>query len=223
MEERLRSDLASSPLYTFVQQGWLEWGQEIVSVQVREEDFLLYVLWGLDLIKQEGMDVCKNFRSKLYMGLRTHFLDSGYTPHQDDLEYLSNLACACCLYCYGLILTHVHDATDVYSNLVNGFGKHWSSVKVQWDRIRQDVDAQELKKWIIEYMSSEEYYTSGEKIEWLEQEPENLPDIVRIARGPVQIMQVNIGQFNNAPGATFTDKSLNVKIEGNNGEYRKIQ
>lgn len=223
MEERLRSDLAASPLYSFVREGWLEWGQEIVSVQVREDDFLLYVLWGLDLIKQEGMDVCKNFRSRLYIGLRNHFLDCGYTPHQNDLDYISNLTSACCLYCYGLVLTDVYDASDVYSSLVNGFGKHWSNVKAQWDTIKPDMNTPDLKEWIIEYVKSEEYYTSGEKIEWLEEEPVNLPDIARITRGPVQIMQVNIGQFNNAPGATFTDKSLNVKIEGNNGEYRKIQ
>lgn len=223
MEERLRSDLAESPLYGFIQAGWLEWGQEIVSVQVREDDFLLYVLWGLDMIKQEGTDVCKNFRSRVYMGLRTHFLDCGYTPQQNDLEYVANLACACCLYCYGLVLTDVHDASDLYSGLVSGFGKHWDSVKEKWNEIRKDVDASELKKWIVEYMKSEEYYTSGERIEWLENEPENLPDVVRLTRGPVQITQVNIGQFNNAPGATFTDKSLNVKIEGNNGEYKPIQ
>lgn len=81
----------------------------------------------------------------------------------------------------------------------------------------------ELKEWLVEYMGSEEYYTSGERIEWLEPMPENLPDIARIARGPVQIMQVNIEQFNNAPGASFTDKSLNVKIEGDYGEYKQLQ
>lgn len=217
MEERLRSDLASSPLYTFVQQGWLEWGQEIVSVQVREEDFLLYVLWGLDLIKQEGMDVCKNFRSKLYMGLRTHFLDSGYTPHQDDLEYLSNLACACCLYCYGLILTHVHDATDVYSNLVNGFGKHWCSVKVQWDRIRQDVDTQELKKWILEYMKSEEYYTSGEKIAWLNEDGStDLVSIPGVSNGRQQVnIHTYIQNFTNE--GVYKDESITVNVNKENG------
>ena len=219
MEERLRSDLASSPLYTFVQQGWLEWGQEIVSVQVREEDFLLYVLWGLDLIKQEGMDVCKNFRSKLYMGLRTHFLDSGYTPHQNDLEYLSNLACACCLYCYGLIMTHVHDATDVYSNLVNGFGKHWSGVKVQWDKIRQDVDTQELKKWIIEYMSSEEYYTSGEKIAWLNEDGStDLVSIPGVSNGRQQVnIHTYIQNFTNEAGGVYKDESITVNVNKDNG------
>ena len=219
MEERLRSDLTSSPLYTFVQQGWLEWGQGIVSVQVREEDFLLYVLWGLDLIKQEGMDVCKNFRSKLYMGLRTHFLDSGYTPHQDDLEYLSNLACACCLYCYGLILTHVHDATDVYSNLVNGFGKHWSGVKVQWDKIRQDVDTQELKKWILEYMKSEEYYTSGEKIAWLNEDGStDLVSIPGVSNGRQQVtIHTYIQNFTNEAGGVYKDESITVNVNQDNG------
>ena len=53
--------------------------------------------------------------------------------------------------------------------------------------------------------------------------PDNFPEIARIARGPVQIMQVNIEQFNNAPGASFTDKSLNVKIEGDYGEYKQLQ
>ena len=84
-------------------------------------------------------------------------------------------------------------------------------------------DKTELKEWLVGYMDCEEYYTSGEKIEWLEEEPVNLPDIARVTRGPVQIMQVNIEQFNNAPGASFTDKSLNVKIEGDYGEYKQLQ
>ena len=219
MEERLRSDLAASPLYSFVREGWLEWGQEIVSVQVREDDFLLYVLWGLDLIKQEGMDVCKNFRSRLYIGLRNHFLDCGYTPHQNDLDYISNLTSACCLYCYGLVLTDVYDASDVYSGLVSGFGKHWSNVKAQWDTIRPDMNSQELKKWIIEYVKSDEYYTSGERIAWLNEDGSAaLVNIPGIAGGKQQLSVHNyIQNFHNEAGAVFKDESITINVNKDNG------
>lgn len=219
MEERLRSDLAASPLYSFIQQGWLEWGQEIVSVQVREEDFLLYVLWGVDLIKQEGMDVCKNFRSRLYMGLRNHFLDCGYTPHQNDLDYISNLTSACCLYCYGLVLTDVYDASDVYSSLVNGFGKHWSNVKAQWDTIKPDMNTPDLKEWIIEYVKSEEYYTSGEKIAWLNEErTTDLVSIPGVSNGKQQVnIHTYIQNFTNEAGGVYKDESITVNVNKDNG------
>lgn len=219
MEERLRSDLAASPLYSFVREGWLEWGQKIVSVQVREEDFLLYVLWGVDLIKQEGMDVCKNFRSRLYMGLRNHFLDCGYTPHQNDLDYISNLTSACCLYCYGLVLTDVYDASDVYSSLVNGFEKHWSNVKAQWDTIKPDMNTQELKKWIVEYVKSEEYYTSGEKIAWLNEErTTDLVSIPGVSNGKQQVnIHTYIQNFTNEAGGVYKDESITVNVNKDNG------
>lgn len=219
MEERLRSDLAASPLYSFVREGWLECGQKIVSVQVREEDFLLYVLWGVDLIKQEGMDVCKNFRSRLYMGLRNHFLDCGYTPHQNDLDYISNLTSACCLYCYGLVLTDVYDASDVYSSLVNGFGKHWSNVKAQWDTIKPDMNTLELKKWIVEYVKSEEYYTSGEKIAWLNEEgTTDLVSIPGVSNGKQQVnIHTYIQNFTNEAGGVYKDESITVNVNKDNG------
>jgi hypothetical protein len=153
--------------------------------------------------------------------VRDLFIARQFSSNQNDLKTITDLVCASSLFCFGLVLTGDFDNQKLYGELMKGFDK--DNVMVEWGKIEMDSNTPALKAWMEEYMKSDEYYTSGEKIEWLEQEPENLPDIVRIARGPVQIMQVNIGQFNNAPGATFTDKSLNVKIEGNNGEYRKIQ
>ena len=41
-----------TPLFLFIQQEWPEIEQEIKTVQVQEEDFLLYVLWALDSVKE---------------------------------------------------------------------------------------------------------------------------------------------------------------------------
>jgi hypothetical protein len=68
MDERLRCDLLQSPLYGFVQDKWLVWSQDIYAVQMQEEDFLLCLLWGLDLIKDERDGVAKTFRARVYKG-----------------------------------------------------------------------------------------------------------------------------------------------------------
>lgn len=222
MEERLRSSLLDSPLYGYVQTGWLEWQQGICSVQLQEEDFMLYLLWSLDQIKEKREAVAQKLRAVVFKGVRDRFIDSQFQSNQSDIEYVSNLVCACSLYCFGLVLTGNFENQDLYVDLLAGLGDHKDAVMGIHDKIEVE-DKTELKEWLVGYMDCEEYYTSGEKIEWLEEELVNLPDIARITRGPVQIMQVNIEQFNNAPGATFTDKSLNVKIEGDYGEHKSIQ
>lgn len=44
MGEERRNELLDSPLYDFVKRGWGKWSREIVSVQVTDEDFLLYLV-----------------------------------------------------------------------------------------------------------------------------------------------------------------------------------
>lgn len=223
MEGRLKRSFTESPLYRFVREGWFEWGQKVCSVQVQEDDFALYLTWALDLIKEEREDVASKLWGKVYMGLRDRFIASDFTSNKGDLAYLSDLVCACAYYCFGLVLTGDFDNQRLFCELTKGFGEHKDGVLLIWEKIEMVSDTPALKAWLEEYMNSEEYYTSGERIEWLEAMPENVPDVVRLTRGPVQIMQVNIEQFNNAPGATFTDKSLNVKIEGDYGEHKSIQ
>ena len=54
--------ILESPLYGFVKRGWRKWSQKIVSLQVRDEDFLLYLVWALDSVKQQDEDVNVQFR-----------------------------------------------------------------------------------------------------------------------------------------------------------------
>ena len=182
---------------------------------------MLYLLWSLDQIKEKREAVAQKLRALVFKGVRDKFIESQFQSNQSDIEYVSNLVCACSLYCFGLVLTGIFENQDLYVDLLAGLGDHKDAVMGIHDKIEVE-DKTELKEWLVSYMDCEEYYTSGERIEWLEEEPVNLPDIARITRGPVQIMQVHIDQFNNAPGATFTDKSLNVKIEGGYGEYKQI-
>ena len=223
MEGRLKRSFAESPLYGFVREGWFEWGQNVCSVQVQEDDFALYLTWALDLIKEEREDVASRLWGRVYMALRDRFIASDFSSNKDDLAYLTDLVCACAYYCFGLVLTGDFDNQRLFCELTKGFGDHKDGVMRIWEKMGMDERTPELKEWLVEYMGSEEFYTSGERIEWLEPVPENLPDIARIARGPVQVVQVNIEQFNNAPGASFTDRSLNVKIEGDYGEYKQLQ
>ena len=183
---------------------------------------MLYLLWSLDQIKEKREAVAQKLRALVFKGVRDRFIESQFQSNQSDIEYVSNLVCACSLYCFGLVLTGNFENQDLYVGLLAGLGDHKDAVMGIHDKIEVE-DKTELKEWMVGYMGCEEYYTSGERIEWLEAMPENVPDVVRLTRGPVQIMQVNIEQFNNAPGATFTDKSLNVKIEGDYGEHKSIQ
>ena len=59
--------ILESPLYGFVKRGWLKWSQKIVSLQVRDEDFLLYLVWGYSGESYDrAVDSCvKRLRAKL--------------------------------------------------------------------------------------------------------------------------------------------------------------
>lgn len=39
----------------FVARNWPRWEQGIGAVQVQEEDFVLYLMWGIDLVKEQKL------------------------------------------------------------------------------------------------------------------------------------------------------------------------
>ena len=111
--------ILESPLYGFVKRGWLKWSQKIVSLQVRDEDFLLYLVWALDSVKQQDEDVNVQFRDVVFSSLRDKFILSKFTSNGEDLAYLTNLVCAATLACLGLGLKDSSENLRIFTDLVN--------------------------------------------------------------------------------------------------------
>ena len=217
MDERLRCDLLQSPLYGFVQDKWLVWSQDIYAVQMQEEDFLLCLLWGLDLIKDERDDVAKTFRARVYKGVRDLFIARQFSSNQNDLKTITDFVCASSLFCFGLVLTGDFDNQKLYGALVKGFDK--DNVMMEWGKIEMDSNTPALKAWMEDYMGSEEYYTSGEKIAWLNEDGStDLVSIPGVSNGRQQVnIHTYIQNFTNEAGGVYKDESITVNVNKDNG------
>lgn len=217
MDERLRCDLLQSPLYGFVQDKWLVWSQDIYAVQMQEEDFLLCLLWGLDLIKDERDDVAKTFRARVYKGVRDLFIARQFSSNQNDLKTITDFVCASSLFCFGLVLTGDFDNQRLYGELVKGMDK--DDVIGEWEKIEMDSNTPALKAWLEEYMKSEEYYTSGEKIAWLNEDGStDLVSIPGVSNGRQQVnIHTYIQNFTNEAGGVYKDESITVNMNKDNG------
>lgn len=148
----------------FVERNWPRWEQGIGAVQVQEEDFVLYLMWGIDLVKEQDGDVNERFRDMVFSALRKKFIKSSFTSNGQDLGYLSDLVCAGMMYCYGLVLTESLGYMQVYDELLKGFGEDWKRIQDIKGRIVADDGL--LKEWMVEYMKSEKFYTTKDEIEW---------------------------------------------------------
>lgn len=147
-----------------VERNWPRWEQGIGAVQVQEEDFVLYLMWGIDLVKEQDGDVNERFRDMVFSALRKKFIKSSFTSNGQDLRYLSDLVCAGVMYCYGLVLTESLRYLQVYDELLKGLGEDWKKIQEIKGRIVADDGL--IKEWMIEYMKSERFYTSKDEIEW---------------------------------------------------------
>ena len=147
-----------------VARNWPRWEQGIGAVQVQEDDFVLYLMWGLDLVKEQGEGVNERFREMVFSALRRKFIKSSFSSNGQDLNYLSDLVCAGVMYCYGLVLTESLGYLHVYDELLKGLGESWRRI--------QDIkggivaDGSLIKNWMIEYMKSEKFYTEKDELEW---------------------------------------------------------
>lgn len=158
--------MLESPLYAFVTKGWVKWSQKIVSLQAGEEDFLLYLVWALDTIKEQEDGINSGLRDRVYAGLRNHFISRHFTSNKPDLDYLTNLVCAAALACFGLTLTDSLENQKIYSELVSGFGEHWKDINALKSGADMDTSAPELKEWAVAYMASEHFSTYNDVIDW---------------------------------------------------------
>ena len=166
MAEERKNKLLESPLYAFVTKGWVKWSQKIVTLQAGEEDFLLYLVWALDTIKEQVDGINAGLRDRVYTGLRDHFIIRHFTSNKPDLDYLTNLVCAAALACFGLTLADSQENQKTYSELVSGFGEHWKDINDLKSGAVMDTSAPELKEWAVAYMASEHFSTYNDVIDW---------------------------------------------------------
>jgi len=166
MAEERKNKLLESPLYAFVTKGWVKWSQMIVTLQAGEEDFLLYLVWALDTIKEQEDGINAGLRDRVYTGLRDHFIIRHFTSNKPDLDYLTNLVCAAALACFGLTLADSRENQKTYSELVSGFGEHWKDINDLKSGADIDTSAPELKEWVVAYMASEHFSTYNDVIDW---------------------------------------------------------
>lgn len=111
-----------SPLHQFVQDGWPDWEQRITSMQVDVSEFLLYLVWTLDAVKEQFDGINRSLWKRVYAGVRQRSIKRQFSAPQVDLEYVTALTCACFLYCYGLTLTGSDVNRRIFSEIVNGLG-----------------------------------------------------------------------------------------------------
>ena len=57
-----------------VERNWPRWEQGIGAVQVQEEDFVLYLMWGLDLVREQDEGVNERLRDVVFSALRKKFI-----------------------------------------------------------------------------------------------------------------------------------------------------
>ena len=158
--------MLESPLYAFVVNGWTKWSQKIVSLQAGEEDFLLYLVWALDTIKEQEDGINAGLRDHVYAGLRNHFISRQFASNKSDLDYLTNLVCAAALACFGLTLTDSQENQKIYSEIVSGFGEHWKEINALKSGANMDTGAPKLKEWAVRYMADEHFSTYNDVIDW---------------------------------------------------------
>lgn len=168
MGEERRNELLDSPLYDFVKRGWGKWSREIVSVQVTDEDFLLYLVWALDTIKEQEDGVNVDLWTLVHSKLRARFIKSQFNSNKDDLDFMANLVCAAAMTCFGLTLTGSIDNQEIYSELVSGFGEDWAKIKQLKDTKEMNISDPNLKEWAVEYLQNDLFYTYNDEIDWNE-------------------------------------------------------
>ena len=168
MAEDVRNSMLETPLYSFIVKGWRKWSRGLVSVQATEEDFLLYLVWALDTIKEQEDGINADFWNLVHSGLRNRFIKSQFNSNKEDLEYMTNHVCAAAMACLGVALTSSLDNQEIYSEMVTGFGEDWAKIKELKESKEMIISDPELKAWVVEYLQSDEFYTYNDEIDWNE-------------------------------------------------------
>lgn len=212
MENVLENSLLDSPLFEFIGRNWRRWEKGIGAVDLQERDLMLYLMWGLDLVKDRNEDTCQEFSETVYSAVRRKFTRCGYPPNPAGVAYVSNLVCASVLHCCSLILSESLAYMHVYEELLMGFNKYGCREEVE--SLRGDFVGDEvlLKEWMVSYMNSEKFYTTSEEIEW-EKGTGCEPLIKRGKIAKIDLFRViialhEIGAFKSVDGSELHQKNV---------------
>lgn len=211
--EDVRNNILESPVFEFIEDGWIDWVTGVKTSIVDETDVLLYLVWGLDTLKENDKNARVKYWNLVYTAIYRHLKER--KVEDDDIKYLTNLVCACALHCIGLNLAGNYDMQDLYCEVTEGLGENLAGVNWLKNKMVVDAGSTPLKEWIREYMASDLFLTMSKVTAWDDAKVDNLPDLVRGAGGvpAVNLTQVNIGTLHNHPGAEFNDHSVTFEVQ----------
>ena len=179
---------------------------------VDENDLLLYLIWGLDTLKENEKNVREKYWNLVYSAIYKHLKDR--KVEDGDINYLTNLICACTMHCIGLNLAGNYDMQDLFCELNHGFGDKLAGVKWLKDKMTVDSSSTPLKEWVRDYMASDIFLTTSKNIAWDDTKVDNLPDLVRgvpmVQSGSPHYHIQHVETFNNA--GVVNDYSSNIEI-----------
>jgi hypothetical protein len=212
---RNNSGIFDSPIYEFVESVWIDWVSAVPKVKADDEDLLLYLIWALDSVKEQGKEIDEKFWLHTYSAIHRNLSGRDGELNETAIEFLTNLTCACVLCCLGLNLAGESDNQEVFMNFVAVLGDHWPDVKKIKRKIMGLQVSEGLMKWVSEYRDSNRFYTLRKLVDWDDREFESLPDLRRSASSvpAVTLTQVNIGTLHNHPGAEFNDNSVMIELQ----------
>ena len=176
--EDVRNNILESPVFEFIEDGWIEWVTGLKTSSVDENDILLYVVWGLDTLKENDKNAREKFWNLVYTSIHRHLKDKNVGD--EDYRYLTNLVCACALHCVGLVLAGDYDMQDLYCEVNRGLSENISKVDLLRNRMVVDSESTALKDWVRDYMQSDVFLTTSKNMTWDDTVVSNLPDLVRV-------------------------------------------
>lgn len=211
--EDARNNILESPVFEFIEDGWIEWVTGVKTSSVDENDLLLYLIWGLDTLKENEKNVREKYWNLVYSAIYKHLKDR--KVEDGDINYLTNLICACTMHCIGLNLAGNYDMQDLFCELNHGFGDKQAGVRWLKDKMTVDSSSTPLKEWVRDYMASDIFLTTSKNIAWDDTKVDNLPDLVRgevpaVPSGSTHYYIEHVNTFNNS--GIVNDYSSNIEI-----------
>lgn len=164
MSDSTTYKIQDSPFYNFLTGEWVSLSAKLDSIEMEETDFVLYVLWVIDSLRDSDSrpGLLKDPWAVIRMAIREHLRAQGYTKGKEDIDYLTGAVCGHALYCWGFVLTDA--ANDSQTNresfmvFEHNLGAHWKNVQGLLNSIKCE-SASELRQWMISYVNGELFFT----------------------------------------------------------------
>ncbi len=221
MEGDQGNHIKGTPIWEFVQDKWIDWVPSFTNSKIEEDEFLLLLMWGIDSLKMYDENIYSQYRQKVFRHLRARLIK--VNDSLDDIEFTTNLICACSLYCFGLTLIDYRENQEIFCKVISGLDKtDWQNIKEIKDKINSDSGTQHLKEWMLEYITSEEYYTYSDEIEWSDESMQILPAVPNVGLATVKIETARIETLVNQSGGNIIDGSTIINITRGNDDSKTL-